>query len=131
MTEFPLLIALAIEAARLLGVPPIADLPAVQVMSAPEMQRLCGKCIGAYKRPVIMLRDDVDLGTVHGRAVLLHELVHHHQEMTGRGGLVHTCRRYRNREIEAIRVMHEWLDECMEPRFGFHSIPPECDPASA
>lgn len=131
MTEFPLIIALAFEAARLLGSSAIADLPAVQVLSAPEMRKLCGECIGAYKRPVVMLRDDIDLSTVHGRAVLLHELVHHHQEMTGRYGLTHSCNRYRNREIEAIHVMHQWLDECMEPRFGFHSIPPECDPASA
>lgn len=128
MTEFPLIIAPALEASRLLGSTPIADLPSVQVMSAPEMRKLCGGCIGAYKRPVVMLRDDIDLGTVHGRAALLHELVHHHQEMTGRYGLTHSCVRYRNREIEAIYVMHQWLDECMEPRFGFHSVPPECNP---
>jgi hypothetical protein len=128
MTEFPLLIALAFEAARLLGSPPIADLPAVQVLTVPEMQRLCGRCIGAYRRPLVMLRADVDLGTVRGRAVLLHELVHHHQEMTGRGGPVHTCNRHRNREIEAIRVMHQFLQERDAPLFGFASVPPECAP---
>lgn len=128
MTEFPLIIALALEAARLLGSPPIADLPSVRVLSVPEMQRLCGKCIGAYQRPVVMLRADVDLGTVKGRAVLLHELVHHHQDMTGRGGPVHTCNRFRDREIEAIRVMHQWIEEHDGVLFGFASVPPECAP---
>ncbi len=64
----------------------IDDAPAVIVMSEKELS-------GLYDRPVhalyedeeetIYLADTVDLSSMQGASVLLHELIHHHQKESG------------------------------------------------
>jgi hypothetical protein len=107
--DLPLLLWLAADAARLTGGTPVADLPAIHRVPAAQLAAVCGPCVAAYRRPVILLRDDIDLGTTAGRAVLVHELVHHHQAMTGRTGA--HCSARRAAEVEAITVASAWAEE--------------------
>ena len=64
----------------------IDDVPAVVVLAEEELS-------GRYDRPVhalyedkeetIYLADTVDLSSMQGASVLLHELIHHHQKESG------------------------------------------------
>lgn len=122
--DLPLLLWLAADAARLTGGEPIADLPAIHRLPAAELAAVCGPCAAAYRRPVILLRDDIDLGTTTGRAVLVHELVHHHQAMTGRTGA--HCAARRAAEIEATTTAAAWVIEQGGATRQIH-LPPPCE----
>lgn len=124
LTEWAVVMALLADVARLLGIGPVADLPAIQSAPAHEVRAVCGRCTAYYARPVIVLRDDVDVETVAGRAVLVHELTHHVQALTGRHGLAETCDMHRHRELEAYKVQNAWTAEQHGGRYYFYMAPP-------
>ena len=60
--------------------------PEVMVMSSQELaEKYGGPVHGLYSHPeaTIYLADHVDLSTIQGASVLLHELVHHYQNVSG------------------------------------------------
>lgn len=124
--DLPILLWLAADAARLTGGEPIADLPAIHRVPAAQLATVCGPCVAAYRRPVILVRDDIDLGTTAGRAVLVHELVHHHQAMTGRTGT--HCAARRAAEVEALQASAAWAIEQGSGTHQMH-IPTPCEAA--
>lgn len=106
--DIPKLSELALEVALLMGVPPVMDLPAVEVVSPAQIQQVCGRRAKAcYQRPKIYLEEEPE--TTYQHSILLHELVHHSQEMLGIGGTKWTCQRFIDREFQAYQVQQEWL----------------------
>lgn len=121
--EWAAAMALLADVTRLLGIGTVADMPAIQRASAAELRALCGRCRALYARPVILLREDVDLGTDEGRSILVHELAHHAQAMTGRWGLAETCDMHRRRELEAYAIQNAWTAEHHGGRYYFYMAP--------
>jgi hypothetical protein len=58
----------------------------VEVMSKEDIETLSGRSAYAVYSSVtqlILLSSDVDLNTIRGESILLHELVHHYQNISG------------------------------------------------
>lgn len=89
----------------------VPDLPAVRRATPEAMPMGCRRCVAAYTLNVITLREDVDLSQRFGVSILLHEVVHHVQEKTGRFGLIPSCDRNLLREVEAYRTQAMWLEQ--------------------
>lgn len=105
---------LALEVALLMGVPPVMDLPAVEVVSPAQIQQVCGRRAKAcYQRPKIYLEEEPE--TTYQESILLHELVHHAQELLGIGGSRWTCKRFVEREVQAHHIQQEWLTQHGSP----------------
>lgn len=110
-------------------------LPAVQLKPLPELQAMVcrgGACQlrGFYMpRRGVFLNDTLDIrNDVVARSVLLHELVHHVQEVSGRFNSVpHACDRWWSREKEAYEIQNAYLRESGSPtRFQLDSLPGMC-----
>lgn len=81
-----ILLALLIEWLSLNKSIEITTPPEVVVMSAKNLQDKYGSpvhALYAHHEAVIYLSDSVDLSTMQGASVLLHELVHHYQNVSG------------------------------------------------
>jgi len=87
-----------------LGDYPVNDLPALRFVSIEDIRKLCDghHCSAYYSRQVIYLTED------YNNEILFHEVVHHHQEMTGRWGTVPSRERWEARENEAHVVQKIW-----------------------
>lgn len=129
------LVAELFAAIKLLSGYPIPEqLPEIHVVSPAEIQRmLCkGDCgIKAFYLPGkgIYLSNAVGpLDDAFGRSVLLHELVHHVQHVTGRfDGVADTCDRWFSKEREAYQVQNAYLQrEGERRRFALDSLPFMC-----
>lgn len=129
------LVAELFTAIRLLSGYPIPEhLPGIRVVSPAEIQRmLCkGDCgIKAFYLPGqgIYLSDAIgSLDDAFGRSVLLHELVHHVQHVTGRFDIIaDACDRWFSKEREAYQVQNAYLQrEGDRRRFALDSLPHMC-----
>lgn len=102
------IIDLFLEVALLMGVPPVLDLPSVDVVK--ELPAVCGtRAKACYIRPRIYMSDSLEEGS-YKDSILVHELAHHAQEMLGIGGTEPTCDRWYAREYQAYQVQKEWLE---------------------
>ena len=101
---------LILEVSLLMGVPPVMDLPSVEVVSPAQIKKVCGheRALGCYSRPIIYLREEPK--TTYQESVLVHVLVHHSQEMLGIGGTKWTCERFVKREDQAHQIQQQWLE---------------------
>ncbi|HEX4986546.1 MAG TPA: DUF6647 family protein [Burkholderiales bacterium] len=101
------------------GYPGPAVLPQVHALPQVEIQRrLCERrpCrIKAYYHPDgdVIVDDALDLEhDAFDRSILLHELVHHLQKVTGRFGSVTSfCSRRISEELEAYEIQNRYLAE--------------------
>jgi len=116
---------LLLETSLLLGVPPLTDLPSVEIVSKERMLEVCGvKAKGCYLRPIIYIRDD--MSEIETKGVLVHELVHHHQAMLGSYASAPKCIGYHLREQEAYFIQNQWLRERGIGAFQIY-IKPKCN----
>lgn len=120
----PLVASLLRIAVLWTGMPDPEAMPPVEVLARAEMP--CA-CMGffAYARSEtgygvamdvparLILREDVDLGTVYGRGILLHELVHLLQAQAGPAA--YGTSTWYAREREAYRVQYRYLREHGSP----------------
>jgi hypothetical protein len=106
-------------------------LPPVQLKPIAELQAMVckGPCQlrGFYlPRKGVFLNDTLDIrNDVLARSVLLHELVHHVQEVSGRfNSLPNQCARWWSREREAYEIQNAYLRASGSPvRFALDSLP--------
>ncbi|MFT5118275.1 MAG: hypothetical protein ACI9NY_001813 [Kiritimatiellia bacterium] len=64
----------------------IEEIPNIVIMSPEALDKKYGKPVHAlyeHQKSTIFLSHKIDLTTIQGASVLLHELVHHHQNMSG------------------------------------------------
>lgn len=110
-------------------------LPPVQLKPLPELQAMVcrgGKCQlrGFYiPRQGVFLNDTLDLrNDLIARSVLLHELVHHVQQLSGKFDILpNACDRWFSREREAYELQNAYLRENGESlRFALDSLPYMC-----
>jgi hypothetical protein len=109
-------------------------LPDVHLKPLAELQAMVckGPCQlrGFYlPRKGVFLNDTLDLqADLIARSVLLHELVHHVQELSGRfDSLPHRCDRWWSREKEAYEIQNAYLRENGSAvRFALDSLPYMC-----
>ena len=109
-------------------------LPPVQLRPLSELQAMVckGPCQlrGFYMpRKGVYLNDTLDIrNDVIARSVLLHELVHHVQELSGRFDIVpNQCDRWWSREREAYEIQNAYLRENGNGvRFALDSLPYMC-----
>jgi hypothetical protein len=109
-------------------------LPEVHLKPLAELQTMVckGPCQlrGFYlPRKGVYLNDTLDLqADVLARSVLLHELVHHVQELSGRFDmLLNQCDRWWSREREAYEIQNAYLRENGSGvRFALDSLPYMC-----
>jgi hypothetical protein len=109
-------------------------LPDVHLKPLAELQAMVckGPCQlrGFYlPRKGVFLNDTLDLqADLIARSVLLHELVHHVQELSGRfDSLPHQCDRWWSREKEAYEIQNAYLREHGNAvRFALDSLPYMC-----
>jgi len=99
------------------GYPVPETFPEVHQVSGEELQsRFCkGPCgVKAFYRPDggVFIDDSLDLETdVHARSILLHELVHHVQAVTGRfDSTRNACVRSNHAEAEAYELQNRYLE---------------------
>lgn len=92
------------EITSLLGLPPVNDIPAIVQLSRKEYRMQFGDASAAYVRPIIYHYGNLT------KSILVHELTHHVQEMTGRYGTTLTCETSVLREREAREVQEKWAD---------------------
>jgi len=106
---FSEIVELLLEVSLLMGVPPLMDVPAVYEVSPNQISKVCKATVkGCYIRPVVYIRSDLEAGG-EKNGTLVHELVHHHQEMLGKFNSFPSCERYYLREQEAYFIQNEWL----------------------
>ena len=98
------------------GYPVPAVFPDVHQVSHAELQqRFCkGPCgVKAFYAPDegVFIDEDLDIShDVHARSILLHELVHHVQAVSGRfDAMTNACVRSNHAEAEAYRVQNLYL----------------------
>jgi hypothetical protein len=117
------------------GYPVPMTLPEIHVLTPAALrQSLCkGPCgdIKAYYLPGkgIFISDRLDLQRdVADRSVLLHELVHHAQELSGKFNQIPgKCDRWYSRELEAYSAQNQYLrDNAKTVRFLMDSLPKMC-----
>jgi hypothetical protein len=117
------------------GYPIPADPPAVRLVPLAEMQALVcrGPCQvrGFYTREQgVVLNDALDLAhDVTARSVLLHELVHHLQQVSGKfEKWPNRCERWFAREWEAYEIQNAYLREQGKAlRFASESVRHLCN----
>jgi hypothetical protein len=81
-----ILLSLLIEWLHLNADITIKNSPTVVVMSADKLNKRYGRPVHAlyeHEKSIIYLSRNIDLTTIQGASVLLHELVHHHQNISG------------------------------------------------
>ena len=98
------LVGLMLEITTLMGVPPVPDLPALIQLPRKEYKMQFGDASAMYVRPLIYHNGGLT------KSVLVHELTHHIQEMTGRFGTKLTCEVLVLREKEAREAQEKWAD---------------------
>ncbi len=99
---------LADYASRQMRKPKLVHLPALSRALDPEIARICRcKPPGLFVPGTLYLAPTVDAGTVVGKSIELHELVHAVQ-YEARGAAV-GCFEYALREQEAIAIQTRWL----------------------
>lgn len=82
--------------------------PKLDWVTKNEVVLLCGCTTGAlYKESHVYLTAAVDLGSLFGLSMLVHELYHHVQFV--RRGPVRGCYDWIQREMEATAVQNRWL----------------------
>lgn len=125
--------ALMLAVGELAGYAGPMTAPAIHRSPPAELQeRLCkGPCgVHAYylEELGVVMRDDLDVtGDVRARSILLHELVHHAQALSGRFRDKSPCERWYLREEEAYRVQNAWLARLRTGiRFAFDFLPERC-----
>jgi hypothetical protein len=109
-------------------------LPPVQLRPVAELQTMVcrSECQvrGFYlPRRGVFLNDNLDIrNDVVARSVLLHELVHHLQEVKGRfNSAPNQCQRWWSREREAYEIQNAYLRENGSAvRFAFDVMPSRC-----
>lgn len=128
-------VAELMAAIKLLSGYPIPDqLPDVHIVPPAQIQQmLCkGSCgIKAFYLPGkgVFISDAVgSLKDTFTRSVLLHELVHHVQHVTGRFEIIPDhCDRWFSKEREAYQVQNAYLQQEGEARrFALDSLPGMC-----
>ena len=93
------------------------DIPQVQFVSLKALQEVACKgnnCkVKALYHPVkgVMVNETLDVfNDVYARSVLMHELVHHLQQVNHKfEDEARACQRWQAREIEAYEVQHKYL----------------------
>lgn len=116
------------------GYPVPERLPEIHIVSPAEIQRLvckrdCGvKAFYLPDRGVFVSESIGSLDDAFGRSVLLHELVHHVQHLSGRFDIVtDACDRWFSKEREAYQVQNAYLQrEGERRRFALDSLPFMC-----
>lgn len=105
------------------GYPASAEPPAVHVVADAELQQMaCGKpCwVKAFYDPDkgVFVSKSVDFEhDTYGRSILLHELVHHAQRVSGRfESAASPCERRNAEELEAYEVQNRYLSSRSDPR---------------
>jgi hypothetical protein len=98
------LVGLLLEITTILGVPPVNDIPALIKLPRKEYKLQYGDSSAVYVRPLIYHSGGLT------KSVLVHELTHHVQEMTGRYGTTLNCEVLVLREKEAREVQEKWAD---------------------
>lgn len=64
----------------------ISNKPAIAIEKPAQLHQKFGGPVHAlydHKKEIIYLADDIDLATLEGASILLHELVHHYQKVSG------------------------------------------------
>lgn len=104
------------------GYPVPQTLPQIHTASVQEMQqRVCGKPCPVkafyHREWGVYLDETLDLrGSAFDRSVLLHELVHYVQNVTGRFEKIPvSCRRNHLAELEAYRIQNLYLASVNSP----------------
>ena len=124
-----------LAAIKLLSGYPIPErLPEMHLVSPLEIQQMIckGNCgIKAFYLPGKGIFVSNAIGSFEGafaRSVVLHELVHHLQEVSGKFNMVaDKCDRWYSREREAYEVQNAYLRQEGEPRrFLLDSLPHMC-----
>lgn len=89
----------------------IHDLPALSIEPPAQIEQLCGPRLACYTLNVVHIRDDVPLDRDSNRSVIVHEIVHHVQEKSGRFGLIDSAERFALREQEAHKIQYKFLND--------------------
>ncbi len=118
----------------LAGYPVPASLPSVQLAPLAQMQAIVcrGPCgVRGFYTPErgVFINESLDIKrNVVARSVLLHELVHYVQHVSGKfDGLHGDCYRWFMREREAYDIQNAYLRDNREStRFHFESVPVMC-----
>ena len=109
--------------------------PPVTVLPAAELQEMICKrpcAVKAFYLPdkgVFVSRDSNIQDDIQARSVLLHELVHHLQHLSGKFESLDTpCRRWQAREVEAYEIQHKYLRRLGATRsfIGLDTVPITC-----
>ena len=107
--------------------PPVHFIPLEQIQ-----QMVCaGPCqVKAFYLPDkgVFINNTVDLTDAFARSILLHELVHHVQHVSGKfDAMGNACDRWFSKELEAYRIQNQYLRENNEARrFLMDSLPRMC-----
>ena len=119
------------------GYPVPQQLPSVRLAPLAEMQAMVcrGACqvrgfylpeSGVFVNEVLDVQHDVV-----ARSILLHELLHHVQHLSGRYDNLSRCERWFYREREAYDVQNAYLRrEQAATRFAFETVPAMCGDTS-
>jgi len=110
------------------------EMPPLHMLSVSEMQEhLCkGTCgVRAFylDGKGIYLRDDLDVvNDLKARSILLHELVHHVQQESGKFASLSPCEKWFAREDEAYRIQNAYLSSMRSgTKFVFDFLPDQCE----
>lgn len=116
------------------GYPVPEKLPEVFIVPIEQIQQMIckGPCqVKAFYLPDkgVFINDQIDIGQdAFSRSILLHELVHHVQQISGKfeTGL-NKCDRWYSKELEAYRIQNAYLKQNKEERrFLIDSLPMNC-----
>jgi hypothetical protein len=100
------------------GMPDITIVPAAELTeryrsyayTSPDLHQDTDLTVGAFynfENETMYFKDTIDVGSVYGRAVVLHELVHHVQYVNGI--TFATCDSYRMQERQAYSLQLEYM----------------------
>lgn len=104
-------VELMLEVSLLMGTPLLGDIPDVHELSPNQIAKVCSRpAKGCYLRPSIYIRDDLKTG-LEKNGVLVHELVHHYQEMLGKYNNFSPCYKYKYREEDAYYFQNSYLEK--------------------
>jgi hypothetical protein len=109
------------------------EMPPLHMLSVSEMQeQLCKGACGVRAFYLdgkgIYLRDDLDfVNDLKARSILLHELVHHVQQESGKFDALTPCEKWFAREEEAYRIQNAYLSSMRSgTKFVFDFLPERC-----
>lgn len=115
---------------------PVPDrMPTVTRLPKQTMQAMIcsGPCaVRAFYTPDkgVVIDEQLDLkGDTYSRSILLHELVHHLQHVSGRfEDLPTPCHRWRAKEVEAYEIQHTYLKKLRVTRsfIALDTVPTTC-----